>query len=501
MHNRTSLLTLRPLAAGCGVMAMRTRSKRLIAALFVAVAGCENKATLTPPTAPVAATPLADRAANRAPTAIELTLVAGGFTQPVALVHANDHSKRLFVVDQVGLVRIIGADGTLSPEPFLDLRSKIVPLNPRYDERGLLGLAFHPRYRQNGRFYVYYSARLRAGAPAGYNHTSTIAEYRVSTDPNRADASSERIVLQVDKPQSNHNGGTIAFGPDDHDLYISIGDGGNANDVGLGHVEDWYAVNPGGNGQDVTHNLLGNILRIDVDRGTPYGIPPSNPFVGRDGMDEIYAYGFRNPWRFSFDMKGEHSLIAGDAGQNRWEEVDLVRRGGNYGWNVKEGTHCFDAIHPTVDGASCPSAMPDGTPLIDPVIEYANAAQGAAGVGVVVVGGVVYRGHRVPSLDGRYVYGDWSRTFFGPPTGQLFVATPMGRALWPTAKLVVASSPDGELHHRVLGFGQDPRGEVYVLTTDSSGPSGTTGKVFVITGPPGNGDPADGGDDAEDDDR
>jgi glucose/arabinose dehydrogenase len=454
--------------------------------LVVLAGACQDAGRPVAPTAPSA-----NRASLEAgaPATAGLRLVAEGFTQPVALVHANDRSKRLFVVDQTGLIRIINADGTVRPEPFLDLRSKMVTLNPVYDERGLLGLAFHPDYRKNGRFFVYYSAPRRATTPAGYNHTSTISEFRVSSDPNRADAASERIILQIDKPQSNHNGGTIAFGLEDDYLYISIGDGGGANDVGLGHVEDWYPDNAGGNGQDLTQNLLGNILRIDVDRGVPYGIPRSNPFVGRDGLDEIYAYGFRNPWRFSFDMGEDHALIAGDAGQNRWEEVSVVRKGGNYGWNVKEGAHCFDAAHPTVDRASCPSMVsgtpgtPDaGAPLIDPVIEYANAAQGAAGVGVVVVGGVVYRGREVEQLEGRYIYGDWSKSFFGPPTGQLFVATPGGRGMWPTQKLVIATSPDGELHHRVLGFGQDPRGEVYLLTTDNTGPSGTTGKVFQFSG-------------------
>ena len=474
MHRTTSLVTLCLLAAACRDAALPT----------------------SPPDAV-----LADRVHGANPTAIELTQVAGGLTQPVALTHANDNSGRLYIVDQIGVIRVLDRDGTLRPEPFLDLRSKIVPLNPGYDERGLLGLAFHPRFRQNGRFYVYYSAPLRAGAPAGYNATSTISEFRVSSDPTRADPASERIILQVDKPQSNHNGGTIAFGPEDGDLYISIGDGGNANDIGLGHVEDWYAANAGGNGQDVTQNLLGNILRIDVDRREgmkPYAIPRDNPFARGGGLPEIYAYGFRNPWRFAFDPKGEHALIAGDAGQSRWEEVDLVRRGGNYGWNVKEGSHCFNAANAFVELPACPSAMPDGTPLIDPVIEYRNAAQGAAagGVGVTVVGGVVYRGHTVAGFDGRYIFGDWSRTFGGPPTGQLFVATPMGQTSWPMQKLTIASSPDGELHHRVLGFGQDRHGEVYLLTTDNVGPRGTTGKVFRVSGPA----KADDADD-EDDDR
>jgi glucose/arabinose dehydrogenase len=191
-------------------------------------------------------------------------------TSPVTLVSARDRSGRLFVVDQVGLIRVIDRDGRLLPEPFLDLRSRIVPLMPDFDERGLLGLAFHPRYAHNGRFFVYYSAPLRPGALAGYNHTSHISEFRVSTTHrNRADLGSERILLQVDEPQFNHNAGTLVFGPRDGYLYISLGDGGGANDVGLGHVEDWYAANAGGNGQDIQQNLLGDILRIDVDGAGP----------------------------------------------------------------------------------------------------------------------------------------------------------------------------------------------------------------------------------------
>ena len=472
---------------------MRNHNALTLVALVTFAAACEDSVR---PTAPAPVDPTLSAKAAGAPSSVGLRLVAEGLTQPTVLVQPNDHSGRLFVADQTGVIRIINADGTLRPEPFLDVRDDMVALNPGYDERGLLGFAFHPDYRKNGRFFVYYSIPLRAGAPAGYNHTSEIAEFHVSGDPNRADRASERPILFVDKPQSNHNGGTIAFGPTDGYLYISIGDGGGANDVGLGHVEDWYAANAGGNGQDVTQNLLGNILRLDVDGGTPYAIPRDNPFVGKDGLDEIYAYGFRNPWRFSFDMKQEHSLIAGDAGQNRWEEVSVVRKGGNYGWNVKEGTHCFDTTNPRADRLSCPSAMPDGTPLIDPVIEYKNAAQGN-GVGVTVVGGVVYRGHEIEHLKGRYIYGDWSQTFFGPPSGQLFVATPQGSGMWPTQKLFISTSPDGELHHRVLSFGQNRRGEVYLLTTDNAGPSGTTGKVFKLIGTDGHESPDD--DDADED--
>jgi glucose/arabinose dehydrogenase len=422
--------------------------------------------------------------------AVGLRLVAEGLTSPVTMADPGDGSGRLFVVDQTGLIRVLMADGTLRGEPFLDVRSRMVALNPGFDERGLLGLAFHPDYGANGRFFVYYSAPLRAGGPAGFNHTSHISEFRVSSDPNRADPASERIVLQVDEPQANHNAGTLLFGPGDGYLYISLGDGGGANDVGLGHVDDWYAANAGGNGQDVEQNLLGSILRIDVDGGAPYGIPADNPFVGGPGLDETWAYGFRNPYRFSFDMGGSHDLLVADVGQLLWEEVSIGVKGGNYGWNVKEGTHCFSTATPNQSPAECPDVVESGVragdPLIDPVIEYANARQ-QGGLGLAVVGGYVYRGSALPQFGGRYLFGDWSETFGGPPSGKLFVAKTRKQGLWHMEKLRIATSPTGELGHRVLGFGQDGEGELYVLTTDNSGPTGATGKVFKLVSPSGRG--------------
>jgi glucose/arabinose dehydrogenase len=424
------------------------------------------------------------------PMDIGVSLVADGLTAPVALVEPPDGSGRLFVVDQIGLIRVIDAEGSLRPDPFLDLRSRIVPVMADFDERGLLGLAFHPGYATNGRFFVYYSAPLRPGAPAGFDHTSHISEFHVSADPNQADPASERIILQVDKPQFNHNGGTVLFGPDG-DLYISIGDGGGADDVGLGHVEDWYAANAGGNGQDIQQNLLGNILRIDIDAAVPYAVPPDNPFTATpgcsDGCDEIFAYGLRNPYRMSFDMGGSHQLFVGDAGQELWEEVSIVTSGGNYGWNVKEGTHCFSTANPDESPAECPdevqSGIRAGDPLIDPVIEYANHHQ-PGGLGAVVVGGHVYRGDELPQLAGRYVFGDWSREF-EEPDGTLFVASPRKKGLWLLQELRVANRPSGRIDHYVLGFGQDLSGEVYVLVTESTGPTGTTGKVFKLVRPSG----------------
>lgn len=416
-----------------------------------------------------------------APVAIGIEVVATGFTSPVQMVQAPGKNGRRFVVDQVGKIWGINPENDVMPKPFLDISSKITPLSPRYDERGLLGLAFHPDFTQNGRFFVYYTAPLRAGGPTGFNHTGVIAEYRTQGRQQiHADASTERIILQWDHPQSNHNGGTVAFGPDGM-LYISIGDGGGANDVGLGHVEDWYTENGGGNAQDITQNLLGNILRIDVDGAQPYAVPTDNPFVGQPGLDEIWAYGLRNPYRFSFDMGGSHALLAQDAGQELWEEVSVIVRRGNYGWNVKEGTHCFDAENPTVSPATCPSLDPTtGETLRDPVIEFANTKNPAGGLAFTVVGGNVYRGSLVPSLGGKYIFGGATASLTAPD-GRLFVATPAGGGLWPMNELLINGT--ARLNHVVKGFGQDKAGEVYVVGSEILGPTGNTGKLYKIVSP------------------
>jgi glucose/arabinose dehydrogenase len=203
-----------------------------------------------------------------------------------------------------------------------------------------------------------------------------------------------------------------------------------------------------------------------------------------EGLDEIYAYGFRNPYRFSFDMGGSHMLLAGDAGQNLWEEVSNVVKGGNYGWNVYEGTHCFDAENPNVSPDSCPNTAPGGVPLRDPVIEYANARNPAGGLGLTVIGGYVYRGDDLPQFSGRYIFGDWS-TSFAASEGTLLVAKPRKSGLWNFQILNITTSPDGDVNHRVLAFGQDLSGEVYVLTSDNTGPSGSTGKIYRLVSPSG----------------
>lgn len=413
--------------------------------------------------------------------ALDLVLVADGMVSPVGLTEAPNDSGWLYVVDQVGQVWIINEDGERLEQPFLDVSDRMVSLNSNYDERGLLGLAFHPDYATNGRLFLYYTAPPRAGGPAegeSWNNTSRISEFTVSgTDPAMVNMGSERIILEVDQPQGNHEGGTIAFGPDGF-LYISIGDGGNKNDIGAGHVEDWYDVNEGGNGQDIEANLLGDILRIDVDGAAPYAIPTDNPFVGQPGMDEIYAYGFRNPFRFSFDMGGSNQLLAGDAGQGLYEEINLVESGGNYGWNVKEGTICFDASNNENILDSCPDVDIFGNELLDPVIEIPNSSNPFGnGITVTIIGGYVYRGSDVPELNGRYIFGSFSSDF--EPKGEVFVATPSGAGPWGYETLDFASFTNN-IGNFVKGFGQDMNGEVYVTASEALGPTGNSGKIFKL---------------------
>lgn len=408
-----------------------------------------------------------------------LALIAEGLTSPLTITEAPDGSGRLFIVDQIGVIHMVSADGKLYKEPFLDIKDKVIDLKEQYDERGLLGLAFHPQFSGNGRFFVFYSAPLRAEAPDDWDHTNYVSEFHVPSNSMKADPNSEKVILYQDHPYSNHNAGTLAFGPADGYLYISIGDGGNRDDQGRGHVDDWYEKNAGGNGQDVTQNLLGDILRIDVNGSSPYTIPADNPFVGKEGLDEIYAYGFRNPYKFSFDMGGSYQLFAGDAGQELWEEVSIVTKGGNYGWNVKEGTYCFDAADPENPPADCPDTDPEGDPLIDPVIQFKNAKHG--GLGVVVVGGYIYRGKSLSQFNGKYIFGTFSASHHAP-NGQVFVASPKpaGSGLWNFTQMKFANTPTGDLNSFLKGFGQNTEGEVFVLTSDQSGPTGNTGKAYKI---------------------
>lgn len=405
---------------------------------------------------------------------IDLESVASGLSSPVFLTHAGDGSNRLFVVDQTGVVRIV-RDGVLVEQPFLDVRDRMVTLDAGFDERGLLGLAFHPDYETNGRFFVRYSAPREGGeddpcTPGRRGcHEAILAEFRVSeSDPDVADPASERILFRVDEPQFNHNAGQVLFGPDGF-LYFSLGDGGGAND---GLSTDPPTHGPIGNGQNI-ETPLGSVLRIDVDTdgAEPYAIPGDNPFVDAPGLDEIFAYGFRNPYRFSFD-RATGDLWLADVGQLLFEEIDLVVKGGNYGWVIREGAHCFDPNDPQNPPTGCRT---EG--LIDPIAEYDHSD------GTAVVGGFVYRGEAFPQLAGKYVFGE----FIAPATGS-------GRILYldpaeDAPRILEFSLAGRELPFGpfVLGIGEDESGELYVLTSEDQGPFGETGTVWRIRRPTGPG--------------
>lgn len=413
--------------------------------------------------------------------AVDIKLITDGLVSPVAVVAAGKEDKRLFIVDQIGKIWIIDKHGNKLVTPFLDICAKLVTLNPNFDERGLLGLAFHPNYKHNGKFYLYYSSPRRAGGPAPgvlWNNLTRLSEFKVSSDENIADINSERFLMQMDDPQGNHNGGTIAFGPRDGYLYIAIGDGGGANDTNIGHVPDWYLPNAGGNGQDIEANLFGNILRIDVNNGNPYAIPNDNPFVGKTGLDEVYAYGLRNPFRFSFDSEGNNDLIAGDVGQLMFEEINVIKKGANYGWNVKEGFSCFNAASSRNPFATCPSMDNFGNTLVDPVIVLNNFNNPAGGVTTAIMGGNVYRGKKIDAFEGKYIFGTFSKAST-TPVGELFMAHRRNSGPWAYQEISLKSSPN-DIGALLKGMGQDSKGELYLTTSTVVGPAGLTGKVYKL---------------------
>ena len=413
---------------------------------------------------------------------VDLELIADGLVSPIQAV-ATHNSERLYIVDQIGKVWVVDGKGYQRPTPFLDLTSKVVTLNPDYDERGLLGIAFHEDFKTNGTFVVYYQMPPRAGGPvpgATWNNRSRVSQFKVLPDFSRADPNSEKVIIEWDDPQSNHNGGALAFGLDDY-LYIAIGDGGGSNDVGPGHVDDWYTVNSGGNAQNIEANFLGKILCIDIDNGSPYVVPSTNPFVGKPGLDEIFAFGLRNPYRMTFDMGGEHQLILSDAGQVLYEEINVVRKGANYGWNVREGRHCFSTADNTKELASCPLVDDRGKQLIDPVIELNNYKNPKGGKATTIIGGYVYRGKSIPGWDGKYLFGSFSQSAT-TANGELFIADMQEdreEANWNYKEVSLKSSPD-DIGYFLKGFGQDDEGEVYVCVSGMSGPNGSTGKVFKL---------------------
>jgi glucose/arabinose dehydrogenase len=366
--------------------------------------------------------------------------------RPMWISEAPDGSGRLFVVYQPGKILIVkkGSDGGDAKE-FLNIEDR----HPYFDnEDGLMSIAFHPGFTTNGLFYIYYNQKNPAdqhSQPQNYPFRSVISEFKVSaTDPDKADMGSERILLEVPQPFSNHKGGELAFGMDGY-LYLGLGDGGNGGD-------------PFGSGQS-TATLLAKMLRIDVNsRATvrdgnrshelPYGIPSDNPFVNeKSARHEIYAYGLRNPWRYSFDRQ-TGDLWAGDVGQDLWEEVDLVTNGGNYGWSVREAAHHF-------------KPGPPGAQYIDPVIEYPHRPnlqpQGLFpdhSVGLCVIGGYVYRGKKYPALEGVYVYGDYN------------LGTIWGFRYDRDAHKVTARDTLLDQKKNITSFAEDADGEIYALTQD-----------------------------------
>lgn len=404
---------------------------------------------------------------------VKLEKVVSGINTPLAMVQPPG-DNRMFIIEQNGRIKIL-EDGKLKANPFLDIRSKIKPLNQDFDERGLLGIAMHPDFAKNGKFYVAYSAHLDYQSDLGqllwYDHSNVVEEYTVSsTDKNTADPSSARRILSTAWPQFNHNGHWIGFGPDKM-LYVSTGDGGYANDWGIGHNVTI------GNGQDLTSNL-GKILRIDVNTRTgskAYGIPADNPFVGkRDANPEIWAYGVRNPWRCSFDMgSSETKLYCGDVQQNSYETVKLISKGDNMGWRRVEGNmRCFDYTKPDAHPATC-----DKSGITPAIIEYANCTAVPNGCkGISVTGGYVYRGPNA-AWKGKYIFGDWSKGF-GEMDGQIFVGTKGDGGKW-TMEVAEVTNMSGKLPY-VLAFAQDIAGDVYVLTSITTGPNGSLDTIYKV---------------------
>jgi glucose/arabinose dehydrogenase len=404
---------------------------------------------------------------------IKLEKVASGLNAPLAMVQPPGDA-RMFIIEQYGRIRVLEG-GQLKSTPFLDVRSKIKTLFHDFDERGLLGIAFHPKFKDNGKFYIAYSAHLDFQADLGqmlwYDHSNVVEEYTVSsTDKNVADPSSARRILTTSWPQFNHNGHWIGFGPDGM-LYVSLGDGGYANDWGIGHNVTI------GNGQDLTTNL-GKILRIDVDArspGKPYGIPPDNPWAGKkEANAEIWAYGVRNPWRCSFDMGSTAAeLYCGDVQQNSYEAIKLIGKGQNMGWRRVEGMmRCFDYQKPDDHPANC-----DKAGITPAIIEYNNCTAKPDGCkGISVTGGYVYRGSNA-AWKGKYFFGDWSKSF-GEMDGQIFVGTKGGDGKW-TMEVAKVANMTGKLPY-VLAFAQDAAGEVYVLTSITTGPNGSLDTIYKI---------------------
>ncbi len=427
------------------------------------------------------------------PTVALKPVVLKQIHSPTTITHAGDGSGRLFVCDQPGRIFIIQS-GMLLPVPFLDITSRAVSQSTGYSERGLLGLAFHPGYADPHspgyrKFYVNYNKNYAAGsdpAPPVADHTpnctTVIAEFSVSpTDPNVALLASERRLLLFPQPQSNHNGGQLEFGPDGF-LYIGTGDGGSSNDNNVGHTGGTGSRPTAalGNSQDRT-NFHGKILRLDPldpDGAGPltYTIPPSNPFfheVAPGLKKEIYAYGLRNPWKFSFDWRpgGTGRLFCGDVGQGRIEEINLITSGGNYGWRYIEGAEL-----PAFSSGSLTNPMPNpGGPLTGPIAMYAHpgvvTTPPLPQLGLSVTGGFVYRGGAIPALQGKYVFGDYGSTA-GATNGRIMgleETAPNSGTFTLTQAIPLAGMANPVVGQRILSLGEDEAGEIYLGLKTNAG--------------------------------
>lgn len=433
---------------------------------------------------------------ERGTIAVHLDPIVTGMGAPDYAINPPGDNSRMFIVEQNGLLRIL-QNGQLLPGAAMDLQSRVsppfVPTNAN-DERGFLGLAFHPGFNTPDNLgyrtlYTYTSELIPDGTAPTYaapnNATQgfklVIAEWKMSAaDPNTVDPASRREIISFGKNANNHNGGTIAFGPDGY-LYLGLGDGGNANDVGASHIE------PTGNGQNLS-TPMGKMLRMDVlnpaltptspnplSTNGQYRIPVDNPFQAAGQVPEIYAYGFRNPYRFSFDTaNGE--LILADVGQRNVEEINRVVRGGNYGWAIKEGEFLFDRATGTV-GAKSPGA-PAG--LIDPISGPQGTLQYDHDDGISITGGFVYRGQAIPELVGKYVFGDLALRNLPPRVdGRLFYADLEQGVI---KEFLLPQFANGRLPNglTVHGFGQDGNGELYALVTNTPA-NGTGGIVYKLT--------------------
>jgi glucose/arabinose dehydrogenase len=401
--------------------------------------------------------------AHPASAAVPLTTVriASGLERPVLATHAPGDTGRLFIVEQRGVIRILDlTTNTLNATPFLDIDALVAGGVSGNDERGLLGLAFHPDYEVNGFFYVNYT---RTG-----DSDTVVARYTRLT-PDQADAGSASIVMTFDQPQSNHNGGWIDFGPNDGFLYIATGDGGNSCDSGTGHT----AVT--GNAQDISDNLLGKMLRIDVDSdqfpadpNANYAIPADNPWAGSATRDqEIWAYGLRNPWRNSFD-RATGDLYIADVGQGVYEEVNYQEASStgreNYGWRCMEGSDCSSVSGCASAFCGCPPAPVAG--MVLPIHEYTH---GGSPFRCSITGGYVYRGCAIPSLDGTYFFADFC-------SDQIWSFKVVGGAVTEFTDRTSELDPPGLILDTIASFGEDARGEVYIVDRGT----GTNGELYKI---------------------